>query len=139
MRSKGCWATRKRRVHEKICTVWRKCIKFATALEERAKFIHSRDHIHISGKGPDPNAKIAQLVERHLAKVEVAGSNPVFRSKTLLAAFFCFKSKQARVVELVDTPDLKSCGLWAVRVQVPPRVQKQSVTQLKFNWLRIFD
>jgi len=27
------------------------------------------------------NAKIAQLVERHLAKVEVAGSNPVFRSR----------------------------------------------------------
>lgn len=27
-------------------------------------------------------AKIAQLVERHLAKVEVAGSNPVFRSKS---------------------------------------------------------
>ena len=27
------------------------------------------------------NAKIAQLVERDLAKVEVAGSNPVFRSK----------------------------------------------------------
>jgi len=27
------------------------------------------------------NAKIAQLVERHLAKVEVAGSSPVFRSK----------------------------------------------------------
>ena len=25
-------------------------------------------------------AKIAQLVERNLAKVEVAGSNPVFRS-----------------------------------------------------------
>ncbi len=27
-------------------------------------------------------AKIAQLVERYLAKVEVAGSNPVFRSNT---------------------------------------------------------
>ena len=27
------------------------------------------------------NAKIAQLVERDLAKVEVAGSSPVFRSK----------------------------------------------------------
>ena len=27
------------------------------------------------------NAKVAQLVERDLAKVEVAGSNPVFRSK----------------------------------------------------------
>ena len=30
------------------------------------------------------NAKIAQLVERNLAKVEVAGSNPVFRSTTKL-------------------------------------------------------
>ena len=29
------------------------------------------------------NAKIAQLVERDLAKVEVAGSNPVFRSKNI--------------------------------------------------------
>ena len=45
------------------------------------------------------NAKIAQLVERHLAKVEVAGSNPVFRSRST-----------ARVVELVDTLDLKSNG-----------------------------
>jgi hypothetical protein len=46
-------------------------------------------------------AKIAQLVERNLAKVEVAGSNPVFRSnfKTLYNAW---------VVELVDTLDLKS-------------------------------
>ena len=42
-------------------------------------------------------AKIAQLVERNLAKVEVAGSNPVFRSIS-----------NARVVELVDTLDLKS-------------------------------
>jgi hypothetical protein len=46
------------------------------------------------------NAKIAQLVERNLAKVEVAGSNPVFRSNTT----------KARVVELVDTLDLKSSG-----------------------------
>ena len=30
------------------------------------------------------NAKIAQLVERHLAKVEVAGSNPVSRSKAVV-------------------------------------------------------
>ncbi|MFM1913820.1 MAG: hypothetical protein RIR51_1672 [Bacteroidota bacterium] len=28
-----------------------------------------------------PKAKVAQLVERYLAKVEVAGSNPVFRSE----------------------------------------------------------
>ena len=44
-------------------------------------------------------AKIAQLVERDLAKVEVAGSNPVFRSQ---------KSQYARMVKLVDTLDLKS-------------------------------
>ena len=56
------------------------------------------------------NARIAQLVERNLAKVEVAGSNPVSRSRI------------ARVVESVDTPDLKSCGHLPVRVQVPPRV-----------------
>ena len=36
-------------------------------------------------------AKIAQLVEHDLAKVGVAGSSPVFRSKLV------------RVVELVDT------------------------------------
>ena len=32
------------------------------------------------------NAKIAQLVEHNLAKVRVAGSSPVFRSKTLAYA-----------------------------------------------------
>ena len=43
-------------------------------------------------------------VEHHLAKVGVAGSNPVFRSTIKV---------NARVVELVDTLDLKSndhCG-----------------------------
>lgn len=49
------------------------------------------------------NAKIAQLVERDLAKVEVAGSSPVFRS-VKNASFL----ENARVVELVDTLDLKS-------------------------------
>ena len=59
-------------------------------------------------------AKIAQLVEHDLAKVGVAGSSPVFRSQSIYA----------RVVELVDTQDLKSCVHLDVRVQVPPRVQK---------------
>jgi hypothetical protein len=62
-------------------------------------------------------AKVAQLVERDLAKVEVAGSNPVFRSKRLLLLierlFFrmlsAMLSSPAQVVELVDTQDLKSC------------------------------
>jgi hypothetical protein len=61
------------------------------------------------------------LVEHNLAKVRVAGSSPVFRSeKSGLAAFFVF----ARMVELVDTLDLKSNGSNAVRVQVPLRVQR---------------
>jgi len=33
-------------------------------------------------------AKVAQLVEHDLAKVGVAGSNPVFRSKTRCGGFF---------------------------------------------------
>ena len=40
-------------------------------------------------------AKIAQLVEHDLAKVGVAGSSPVFRSKPL--------RNHVRVVDLVDT------------------------------------
>jgi hypothetical protein len=38
------------------------------------------------------------VVEHHLAKVGVAGSNPVFRSNV------------AGVAELADAQDLKSCG-----------------------------
>ncbi len=44
------------------------------------------------------NCESSSGVEHHLAKVRVAGSNPVFRSFLV----------QAEVVELVDTLDLKS-------------------------------
>ena len=47
-------------------------------------------------------AAIAQLVERDLAKVEVAGPSPVCRS--------FFIHTVAAMVELVDTRDLKSLG-----------------------------
>ncbi len=40
----------------------------------------------------------SSVVEHHLAKVGVAGSNPVFRSIS------------AGVAELADAQDLKSCG-----------------------------
>lgn len=43
------------------------------------------------------------MVEHHLAKVGVAGSNPVFR-------FLIAILKQAGVAELADAQDLKSCG-----------------------------
>ena len=51
-------------------------------------------------------ARVAQLVEHNLAKVGVAGSNPVSRSKAADDAASLFN---ASVVELVDTQDLKSC------------------------------
>jgi hypothetical protein len=52
------------------------------------------------------------LVEHDLAKVGVAGSSPVFRSKNpnFGSGFFLSLSIDALVVELVDTQDLKSCG-----------------------------
>ena len=43
------------------------------------------------------------MVEYNLAKVGVAGSNPVFRSKVIFIV--C-----AGVAELADAQDLKSCG-----------------------------
>jgi hypothetical protein len=53
-------------------------------------------------------AEVAHLVEHDLAKVGVAGSSPVFRSKKSrsMRDFFWY----TRVVELVDTQDLKSCS-----------------------------
>ena len=42
--------------------------------------LHPQYCIDIVVLTKNKNAKIAQLVERDLAKVEVAGSNPVFRS-----------------------------------------------------------
>ncbi len=77
-----------------------------------------RYSLPLYSKSKWPQAKVAQLVERDLAKVEVAGSNPVFRSirgASRLHVFLFF----AGMVELVDTQDLKSCGLLAVWVQVP--------------------
>ena len=50
------------------------------------------------------NAKVAQLVEHNLAKVRVAGSSPVFRSKcSLHSKMVCSDGG------MVDTQDLKSC------------------------------
>jgi hypothetical protein len=43
----------------------------------------------------------SSVVEYNLAKVGVAGSNPVFRSKVIVCA---------GVAELADAQDLKSCG-----------------------------
>ena len=74
------------------------------------------------------NAKIAQLVEHNLAKVRVAGSSPVFRSNGF-----------ARMVESVDTKDLKSFGYnTAVRVQVPLRVPRKKVLVFSKNLFSVY-
>jgi hypothetical protein len=85
------------------------------------------------------NAKVAQLVERNLAKVEVASSRLVFRSvkNPLFLRGFLVKQEavlpnkksNAWVVELVDTQDLKSCAFTSVRVQVPSRVLRRTSLQ----------
>ena len=55
-------------------------------------------------------AEVAQLVERNLAKVEVAGSSLVFRSEGVMISRLFLSRIFTLVVELVDTQDLKSCG-----------------------------
>ena len=64
-------------------------------------------------------AKVAHLVEHDLAKVGVAGSSPVFRSKNpVLRTGIFFKSDEdALVVELVDTQDL-DIVLWLNKIWV---------------------
>ena len=57
------------------------------------------------------NAKIAQLVERNLAKVEVAGSNPVFRSKLPKCSSGGIGRHAGLKIQWAVMP---------VRVQVPP-------------------
>jgi hypothetical protein len=47
---------------------------------------------------PGRTADVAQLVERNLAKVEVAGSNPVVRSERVRQATF-LRCRTASVVE----------------------------------------
>ena len=47
---------------------------------------------------PVQYAKVAQLVERNLAKVEVAGSNPVFRSAYYRHRKVLFKFTRKRVI-----------------------------------------
>ena len=74
----------------------------------------------VTPEGVNIHAKVAQLVEHDLAKVGVASSNLVFRSKCLLAKAFILKGySPAQMVELVDTQDLKSCDLKSRAGSIP--------------------
>jgi hypothetical protein len=74
------------------------------------------------------------VVEHHLAKVGVAGSNPVFRSREvnrsvcqMINKYFLF----AGVAELADAQDLKSCGGFPpCRFESGPRHHLAPVAQL---------
>ncbi len=51
--------------------------------KKRKKFFDGFAKVFLYLQSQFLNAKVAQLVEHNLAKVGVAGSNPVFRSKLL--------------------------------------------------------
>ena len=55
---------------------------------------------HVAGIKKNMICESSSVVEHHLAKVGVAGSDPVFRSII----------HSAGVAELADAQDLKSCG-----------------------------
>ena len=74
-------------------------------------------------------AEIAQLVEHNLAKVRVASSSLVFRS-----LFF----EDARMVESVDTRDLKSLGHCGCAGSSPASSTKIYRQIIDFNCLAIF-
>ena len=71
-------------------------------------------------------AEIAQLVEHNLAKVGVASSSLVFRSLF----------KDARMVESVDTRDLKSLGHCGCAGSSPASSTKKNRKLLIVNCLR---
>jgi hypothetical protein len=75
------------------------------------------------------------LVEHDLAKVGVAGSSPVSRSKNplLTRGFFTI----AQVVELVDTQDLKSCGPQGRAGSIPAPGTSETLAQQGFFILQI--
>ena len=88
------------------------------------------------------HAKVAQLVEHDLAKVGVASSNLVFRSKCLRKKAFILKGySPAQMVELVDTQDLKSCDLKSRAGSIPAlSTQKQQKSRSEsdrlFCWVQ---
>jgi hypothetical protein len=103
-------------------------------------------------------AGVAQLVEHDLAKVGVASSSLVSRSGIIpicfqVGIFFTSptnpfrgngkrKTSSARVVELVDTQDLKSCGLNSCTGSIPvPGTLEKTLVSASFllEKLRCFE
>ena len=72
------------------------------------------------------NADVAQLVERNLAKVEVAGSRPVIRSEHYRNVLFAFLRSRVRTTafccyaSVPERPKGAACKAVQSRVQIPP-------------------
>ena len=80
-----------------------------------------------------PNAEIAQLVERNLAKVEVAGPSPVFRSKITTATMVVvFRIRQSLPRPLCFPTIPVSPTLHPYFPHLTHREQKPPSTQLSF-------
>jgi hypothetical protein len=65
----------------------------------RIEYSSERTPERSGGRSSDRNADVAQLVEHHLAKVRVAGSNPVVRSEAWLGGKFGRGFKHAPAAE----------------------------------------
>ncbi len=64
---------------------------------------------------PIENAELAQLVERNLAKVEVAGSSPVFRSKADQISDRLFLCAPVLDIVLTFLPEFSRTGKSCIR------------------------
>ena len=82
------------------------CISYAIQTDPKEeKIVYTKERKESPIYAKVKTARVAQLVEHDLAKVGVAGSNPVSRS---------LKMEEIEIVrpggEMVDTQDLKSCN-----------------------------
>jgi hypothetical protein len=75
---------------------------------------------------PNSNAGIAQLVERNLAKVEVAGSSPVSRSKEIHRKWILFFLQGA----VAKRSKAKVCKTFIRRFESDRRLNNQSPSSL---------
>ena len=116
--------------------------------------IDSRNYIFALPKVLKQYAEVAQLVEHHLAKVRVAGSSLVFRSKRfhpmlpdgifcfcsvgcfVLRKLHCFSIKHKRIKHSCPGGEIgRRAGLkillaaMSVRVQVPPGAHKKATSR----------
>ena len=95
---------------------------------------------------PD-HADVAQLVAHHLAKVRVAGSNPVIRSRRVLSHLVVWPSGEATACKAVHTGSIPVATSRATKLNSPARLaqwesasltRKRSQVQSLYRAPRVF-